>query len=94
MRRCYRCGAHWTEVRRPGFRETCDQCQSYWCCCRNCRLYDEGQPNRCRSRTTEPVRDPEMANVCGEFVLRMSDADEGEADRRDPKGKWNKLFGC
>ena len=93
MQRRHNCATVWSEQRTPGFRETCDACQSCWHSCLNCALYRPNLSNRRMSRTTERVRDPELGNTCEEFVLARSDAKRSERGRADVKENWDNLFG-
>ena len=71
-KRCYNCGREWTDPGRPTVRDVCPACHAYVRCCLNCRHYDPGMGNRCRSFTTEHVRDRDRANHCDEFEFGVS----------------------
>ncbi len=64
--KCAGCGTE-IDLGTVGFGAVCPRCGAYLHACVQCRLYDSAA-ERCRSLTTEPVRDREGRNYCGEFV--------------------------
>ena len=70
---CWKCGAALPDSiafdNRLPFRATCDQCQGDLHCCRNCRYYEVGMPNDCRTPDSDPVADRERFNFCEFFAL-------------------------
>jgi len=93
MKRCGKCGAVWPEEGPLSFRAVCRNCFAELHACINCRLYESSAANRCRSRTTEWVRDPERANFCEEFEFREADPDSSYLRGADARRKLDKLFG-
>src|SRR5439155_25334097 len=65
MATCHHCGAVHSDAVR--FRDTCETCQAYLHCCRNCRLYSPGSHNNCLSSATEFVGDAAAINFCDEL---------------------------
>lgn len=90
-RRCYNCGREWDGPARPSVGDVCPSCHAYVRCCRNCRHYDPGMGNKCRSVTTEPVYDRERANHCDEFDFRLSESGEGRG-AQDGRALWDSLW--
>jgi hypothetical protein len=87
---CRKCGrSHEGTV---GFKAVCEGCGAWLHCCLQCSLYDSGA-RRCRSSTTDPVRDRDTMNYCEEF--RASGAPPGEdGDGRDgARSRFMDLFG-
>jgi hypothetical protein len=62
---CVRCG-HEYDARTVGFKAVCEGCGEYLHSCVNCRLFDP-KADRCRSLTTEAVKDKESLNYCEEY---------------------------
>ncbi|MBN2310316.1 MAG: hypothetical protein JXR94_15185 [Candidatus Hydrogenedentes bacterium] len=98
MMQCHKCGHEWTTPKRvklPGVKESCEHCSAYLHCCLNCRHYDPGQNNQCRSHTAPWVADKEGCNFCDEFDFADSDAtaarDAGEGQAR---AALDDLFGA
>lgn len=56
-----------------GFKTTCENCDEYLHSCFNCILYDSNV-DRCRSLTTEAIRDRRSSNYCEEFVPNTDSA--------------------
>lgn len=78
--KCWHCG---TELADPpggkiSFRATCDKCQSWLHCCKNCKNYKPGAPNDCAVPGTEYIADRESSNFCEEFQLL------GQAPQKKP----------
>ena len=93
MKLCHKCGTEWDGEGKTPFRGTCTKCYSDLHCCLNCRLYDEGAHNNCRSSTTEFVSDTEKGNFCEEFEFRDTDAAaEDKASGDSAREKFERLF--
>jgi len=91
MRCCHKCSAEWTGEKKPAFRALCPKCSADIHCCLNCRLYDPGAHNKCRSRTTEMVADREKANFCDEFDFADS-AGQRQTGAPGSKPRWDSLW--
>ncbi len=91
---CWKCEAPYTGLKRtPDFGDVCENCQSYWHACCNCRFYTGYPTGRCTLPNVEPVRDPEGMNYCGEF--RLADQPPGKRAGEAPeqaRRKWDELF--
>ncbi|MCB1119105.1 MAG: hypothetical protein KDK65_04010 [Chlamydiia bacterium] len=68
---CWNCGKETTPFPHNlvPFKATCDHCQAYLHCCKNCQFYQPGLPNDCRVPGTDPISNREKFNLCDEFAL-------------------------
>lgn len=90
--RCFNCQHPWvSSLRQPAVKETCDQCNAYLHCCKNCRFHRRGYPNECYIPDTEKVADKRRANFCDEFEFR--DADAAATDRCGGREALDALLG-
>ena len=95
-KRCHRCNTPWeTDKRRPGFKETCPQCDAYLHSCHNCRFFSPSAHNNCYIPNTEWVGDRNGANFCEEFeFLEAEDGPKKEdSQRRKARQDFDTLFG-
>jgi hypothetical protein len=94
MKHCHACKASWegSPGSQPGRNETCGKCGADVHVCLNCRLYDPGSSNECRSSTTERVRDKDKRNFCDEFEFADKGSVGGPKPPDDVKKKWDDLF--
>lgn len=79
MMNCWKCGQELTEltpvhsfrgsISKVPFRATCDHCQAWLHCCRNCVHYKPGHPNDCEVPDTEYISDREAGNLCEDFLI-------------------------
>lgn len=88
--KCWKCS---TELPDPpngklSFRETCDRCQSWLHCCKNCQFYKPGRANDCLIPGTEYIADREAANYCEEFKL----LGKGPENKPKSSGGFDSLF--
>lgn len=91
--RCIHCGRE-RDQPTVGFKAVCEGCGAYLHSCVQCRLYDEA--GRCRSTTTDSVRDVEHANFCEEFSPRRDSGSgtRGRVEREDAaRNSFDGLFG-
>ena len=88
---CSFCGESY-EVDSVGFKAYCSSCGHYLHSCVQCHLFEK-TTGRCRSHTTESVRDLEGMNYCEEFVPRRErgpvEKDTGNSAAAD---RFNNLF--
>lgn len=91
MKKCYKCGEPYTDLKSVSFQATCPKCNLYLHCCLNCRLYDPYASNKCKSPTTEWVTDREKYNYCDEFEFAEAKS-ETKSNQEDAKSKFDKLF--
>jgi len=91
---CWKCKAPYAELAKaPEFHTTCDQCNSYWHSCCNCRHFTGYPLARCRLPNVEAVHDVEGANFCDEFRLADQPPGSGHDDKSaDARRKWDDLF--
>ncbi len=89
--KCNLCG-HVTDLQTIGFKAVCQGCGEYLHTCVQCRLYDAGG-DRCRSMTTEPVRDRGGNNYCEEFRPGGVEEVSGGARKHGGAADFEKLFG-
>ena len=91
---CWKCKAPYAELAKaPEFHATCDQCNSYWHSCCNCRHFSGYPLARCRLPNVEAVHDVEGANFCDEFRLADQPPGSGQQDKgADARRKWDDLF--
>ena len=86
---CRKCGTvHEGSV---GFKTVCESCGAWMHCCLQCRLYNH-RSGRCRSSTTDPVRDRDYMNYCEEFVAAEGPVRE-DAESDDARDRFMDLFG-
>lgn len=94
---CHKCGTPWeNETPRPGFKETCSQCNAYLHCCKNCRFHLPTAHNQCYIPGTEYVANREGLNFCEEFQFRSGPPSDQAADQDKRKQAFDKfadLFG-
>lgn len=66
---CYHCGFELVDHTRMKIMrdETCPNCHRHLHCCRNCRFYDEGAPQKCKETEAELVQDKTATNYCEYF---------------------------
>ena len=91
---CHRCGTEWvSELKRPGFKETCGKCNAYLHCCKNCRFYEPGAHNDCHIGTTELVGNKELCNFCDEFECTTSRKSDNRNKTKRAVNEFDSLFG-
>lgn len=81
---CKNCGNKY-DGRTVSFRILCENCGEYLHTCLNCAIYDS-IADRCRSLTTEAVRDRKNINHCEEFIPNkgiLPEADSGKVKTAD-----------
>lgn len=94
MKVCHNCGAEWTEDFKPGFNETCDQCEADLHVCLNCSMYDDTFYNFCREPLAEKVTEISDNNRCPYFDFRNVEAwKKDESMREQSKQDFKNLFG-
>lgn len=86
--RCRRCGTAYEG--KVGFKAVCQSCGAWLHCCLQCRLFNAGA-NRCRSSTTEMVRDRDAMNYCEEFQAAARPGRQSDR-REDAREKFMGLF--
>jgi hypothetical protein len=74
-----------------GFKATCRGCGRYLHSCVQCALWDRAA-ERCRSLTTEPVRDRESCNFCEEYRPGKDDGHDSGGSPR-VSSDFEALFG-
>lgn len=84
---CRKCGRRHEGT--VGFKAICEGCGAWLHCCLQCRLYDSGA-RRCRSSTTDPVRDRYTMNFCDEFSAGDGVAEDGGSG--DARSRFLNLF--
>ncbi len=90
---CRKCGCvH--EAETIGFKAACENCLTYLHSCFQCTVFDH-LVERCRSLTTEAVRDTNDLNFCEEFSPNMDSPNRKEGENRTEPGKksFESLFG-
>ncbi|MCD4847899.1 MAG: hypothetical protein K8R76_06895 [Candidatus Aegiribacteria sp.] len=88
---CQKCGTeHHSET--IGFKAYCESCGSYLHTCIQCSIYDH-KAEKCRSLTTEAVRDRGGINFCEEYMPEYRSPSSLSNDTSDAKDSFNKLFG-
>jgi hypothetical protein len=90
MVHCFRCKKELDLPQKITFRATCDHCQSYLHCCKNCRFYKPGLSNDCAIPGTESISDRLHMNYCEEFAL-LHETPPSETNT-SAKDKFNSLF--
>ncbi len=88
--KCVMCGQDNTLL-TVGFKATCLGCGRYLHSCVQCTLWD-GVAERCRSLTTEPVRDRESCNFCEEYRPGRGD-DRDHGGSQGDSSEFEALFG-
>lgn len=86
---CRKCGTG--HEGRVGFKTVCEGCGAWLHCCLQCRLYNP-RAHRCRSSTTDPVRDRDYMNYCEEFQASGGPVRE-EAGSDEARDRFMELFG-
>ena len=88
---CVFCGEN-VDVVSVGFKACCSACGHYLHSCVQCGLFDRSS-GRCRSLTTESVRDLEGMNYCEEYQLRRSNGtDQPQEETSDAADRFMNLF--
>ncbi len=82
---------HKYDVRKVGFKTLCENCGDYLHTCLNCALYDS-KVDRCRSLTTEAVKDRKGNNYCEEFVPNKISVLEEDSGEERTSEDFNALF--
>lgn len=88
---CQKCGTEYLSG-TIGFKAYCESCGSYLHACIHCRIYDRNA-ERCRSLTTEAVRDREGINYCEEYVPELRSSSILSRNSSATKDSFNDLFG-
>ena len=89
---CFRCGLEY-DSQAIGFKAVCSRCESWLHSCRQCSLFDSNA-SRCRSLTTESVKDREGLNYCEEFVPGNAPSEAGSKPSAEvTRESFNRLFG-
>ena len=92
MPKCAHCGNEWKEIGQPGFNSVCEKCQNYLHSCVNCKLFDI-HTEKCKSSTTEEIRDKEGKNYCEEFILGDNEIKSySQSKSEEAKKKLDQLF--
>ena len=87
---CRQCGYRY-DGRTVGFSILCENCGEYLHTCFNCTLYNPDSA-RCRSHTTEAVRDVKGKNHCEEFIPNTDIVQGREKGREENADPFNNLF--
>ena len=89
--KCVFCGEGMDQL-TVGFKACCSACGHYLHSCVQCGLFDRST-GRCRSNTTESVRDLEGMNYCEEFRPRKdSPVGQQASDSSDAADRFMNLF--
>ncbi len=89
--KCIFCGEN-SEVLRVDFKACCSACGHYLHSCVQCGLFERSS-GRCRSLTTESVRDLEGMNYCEEYQIRKNSKEESSPEESsDAADRFNSLF--
>ena len=93
MKACYACGHEWTEDFKPGFSETCENCDADMHVCLNCSMYDATLYNYCKEPMTEKVAEVDKNNRCPFFDFKDSEAWKQDVEEREASKKsFENLF--
>ena len=90
---CVFCGET-MDTMKVGFKACCSSCGHYLHSCVQCNLFERSS-GRCRSHTTESVRDLEGLNYCEEYVPRSEDRSGNSSSgssTSDAAERFNSLF--
>ncbi len=88
---CQKCGTeHHSET--IGFKAYCESCGCYLHTCVQCHIYDH-KAERCRSLTTEAIRDREGINFCEEYMPESRAPSSLSDSSAAAKNNFNELFG-
>jgi hypothetical protein len=75
-----------------GFKACCSACGHYLHSCVQCGLFDRSS-GRCRSLTTDSVRDLEGMNYCEEYRVRKDSASgQAAGETSDAADRFRNLF--
>ncbi len=88
---CQKCGTEY-HSETVGFKAYCENCGSYLHACIQCSIY-ERNTERCRSLTTEAVRDREGINFCEEYMPEHRSPSTLSSNSSATKDRFSKLFG-
>jgi hypothetical protein len=88
---CFSCHRELAFTDMPGFRQTCDACNSDVHVCRNCRFYDPKVYHECAEPSAEYVRDKERANFC-EYFEPSAKGSHQKSAAEDLRAKAEALF--
>lgn len=89
---CKNCGYKYVG-RTVGFRTLCENCGEYLHTCFNCAIYDL-KAERCRSFTTEAVRDRRDNNYCEEFIQNTDVVTGQDSGKERTVDEFKALFGA
>jgi hypothetical protein len=96
---CFNCGHKWILATAPGRRDTCEDCDTDFRCCRNCIHHDPVVAHQCRERRAEPVQEKDRANYCEYFdfskrTFKKPIPNQGDISREDTaRDALKKLLG-
>jgi len=79
--KCRFCGDE-LDLDKVGFKSFCSSCGHYLHSCVQCGLFERSS-GRCRSFTTESVRDLEGMNYCEEFTTKRPEPENTASESRD-----------
>ena len=88
---CQKCGTEY-HSRTIGFKAYCESCGSYLHACIHCRIYDR-KAERCRSLTTEALRDRGGINYCEEYMPELRSPSTLSGNSSATRDSFSKLFG-
>ena len=88
---CQKCGTEY-HSETIGFKAYCESCGSYLHACIQCSIYDQ-KTERCRSLTTEAVRDREGINFCEEYMPERRPPSPTSNKPSASRDSFSKLFG-
>jgi hypothetical protein len=88
---CLFCGEN-MDALRVDFKACCSACGHYLHSCVQCGLFERSS-GRCRSLTTDSVRDLEGMNYCEEYQFRKNSREEPPTrESSDAANRFNSLF--
>ncbi len=88
---CFSCGLLLSFQDTPGFRATCEKCDSDIHVCKNCRFYDVKAYNECTEPSAEVVREKERNNFC-EYFEPGGNGPKEKTSAEDLRSKAEALF--
>ncbi len=88
---CRGCG-HDNGPGTVGFKAVCERCGIWLHSCTQCAVYD-ASAGRCRSMTTDPVRDRGERNYCEEFMPNTVPPDSSHGSSGNARERFRRLFG-